>query len=129
MAIEFEVSAVIAASPDAIYAAWLDSAAHTAMTGGAARVSAEPEATFEAWDGYIQGRNLELVPGRRIVQAWRTTEFDASDPDSRLEVAFELEAGGTRITIRHSNLPAHGLQYQQGWVDAYFEPMKRYFVG
>jgi hypothetical protein len=27
---------------------------------------------MSAWDGYITGRNLELVPGERI----RTTEFD-----------------------------------------------------
>lgn len=29
--------------------------------------------------------------------------------------------------FRHSGLPAHGMQYQQGWKDACFEPMKEYF--
>ncbi|HLF80485.1 MAG TPA: SRPBCC domain-containing protein [Anaerolineales bacterium] len=127
MALQFEMSAVIPASAAELYEAWLDSAGHSAMTGGAAETSAEPGGRFTAWDGYIQGRNLELEPPRRIVQSWRTAEFEQSEPDSRLEVLFEPAEGGTRLTIRHTNLPAHGGQYEQGWVDNYFEPMKRYF--
>lgn len=127
MALQFEVSAVIPAAPAAIYRAWLDSEGHSAMTGAAAEASAKPGAPFTAWDGYIQGRNLELEPSRRIVQSWRTVEFSDSEPDSRLEILFEPVPGGTQVTIRHSNLPPHGGQYEQGWVDSYFEPMKRYF--
>lgn len=127
MAIEFEVSTVIAASPEAIYDAWLDSESHSRMTGGLARVSAEMGAEFEAWDGYIHGRNLALERGKRIVQSWRTSEFDASEADSQIEVTFQPSEGGTKVTIRHTNLPSHGTQYEQGWVEAYFQPMKEYF--
>jgi uncharacterized protein YndB with AHSA1/START domain len=128
MALEFEVSAVIPAPREAIYAAWLDSAGHSAMTGGRASVSAEIGASFEAWDGYIQGRNLELEPGRRIIQSWRTVEFQESEPDSQIEVTFEDAAGGTKVTLRHTNLPPHGEQYEQGWIDNYFDPMTAYFA-
>ncbi|MFQ5945068.1 MAG: SRPBCC domain-containing protein, partial [Anaerolineae bacterium] len=84
-------------------------------------------AEFEAWDGYIQGRNLRLEPGKRIVQSWRTVEFEASEADSQIEVTFEAGEAGTKVTIRHTSLPPHGGQYEQGWVDSYFEPMKSYF--
>jgi activator of HSP90 ATPase len=98
------------------------------MTGGAgAQVSDKIGEPFEAWDGYIQGKNLELQPFKRILQAWRTSEFADSEPDSLLEILFEPANGGTKVTIRHSELPAHGMQYKQGWVDSYFEPMKDYF--
>lgn len=127
MAIEFKVSTVIAVSPDELYAAWLDSERHTGMTGGLARVNAETGATFDAWDGYIQGRNLVLEPGKRIVQSWRTSEFDESEADSQIEVRFEPVAEGTKVTIWHTDLPPHGVQYEQGWVESYFEPMKEYF--
>jgi uncharacterized protein YndB with AHSA1/START domain len=127
MTIEFEVSAVIPANPQTICAAWLNSEEHTKMTGGVAHVSAETAAAFDAWDGYIQGTNLELDPPNRILQLWRTQEFDAADPDSRLEILFAAEGEGTRVTIRHADLPAHGMQYRQGWIDAYFEPMTAYF--
>lgn len=97
------------------------------MTGSPAQASARVGESFSAWDGYIFGRNLELEPGRRIVQAWRTTEFQPSDPDFRLEVILEPEGKGARVTIRHSNLPPDGMQYKQGWVEFYFEPMWTYF--
>jgi len=129
MALQFEVSAVIPASAAELYEAWLDSASHSAMTGSAAETSAEIGGRFTAWDGYIQGRPLELEPPGRILQSWRTAEFDDAEPDSRLEVLFVPVEGGTRLTIRHSNLPAHGGQYEQGWIDNYFEPMKRHFKG
>jgi uncharacterized protein YndB with AHSA1/START domain len=129
MSVEFEVSTVILAPAKELYDAWLDSERHTKMTGGAAETSAVVGARFTAWDGYIEGKNLELDEPDRIVQSWRTSEFDGSDPYSLLEVLFEPVDGGTRLTIRHSSLPPHGTQYEQGWVDNYFEPMKKYFEG
>lgn len=127
MKIEFEVSDIIPALPHQVYSAWLDSDEHSAMTGGHAQVTDQIGESFEAWDGYITGKNLELVKSKRILQLWRTTEFDESDEDSLLEVLFEAEGEGTRITIRHTQLPQHGMQYNQGWRDAYFTPMKAYF--
>ena len=127
MSIEFEISEFIPAAPEEIYTAWLDSEAHTKMTGGLAKVSANIGETFEAWDGYIQGKNLKLTFPNRIVQDWRSTEFDESDKDSRLEILLAPEGKGTKVTLRHTSLPEHGMQYQQGWIDAYFVPMKDYF--
>lgn len=127
MAIEFEVSALIPASPEVVYEAWLDSEGHTKMTGGEAKVSSEVGGEFEAWDGYIQGRNLELEYGKRIVQSWRTSEFADDEADSRIEITLDREGDGTKVTLRHTNLPPHGEQYEQGWVDSYFVPMQEYF--
>ena len=128
MAISFEVVDIIPESPDVVYQAWLDSAEHTKMSGSPAEVSAEVGGGFSAWEGYISGKNLELEAGVRILQAWRTLEFETDDEDSLLEILFEGLDGGTQITLRHANLPAHGMQYQQGWVDSYFNPMKDYFA-
>ena len=129
MAIEFEVSDILPAAPNQVYKAWLDSDGHTSMTGGAAKASTDLGGDFEAWDGYIHGRNLTLDPGRRIVQSWRTAEFDATEEDSQIEVVLEEVDGGTKVILRHTNLPPHGSQYQQGWIDHYFTPMKEYFSG
>ena len=125
--IEFEISDLISASPKEVYKAWLTSEKHSEMTGGLAKVSAEVGDTFEAWDGYIRGRNLVLEAPKRIIQQWRTSEFAEGEKDSLLEIFLEEENEGTRITIRHSELPEHGMQYKQGWVDSYFNPMKEYF--
>ncbi len=123
----FIVTELIPASPADIYRAWLDSEGHSRMTGSPATASPRVGEAFEAWDGYIQGRNLELEPGKRILQAWRTTEFAPSDEDSLVEITLEPAVAGAKVTIRHSNLPADGEQYLEGWIDFYFQPMKEYF--
>lgn len=124
----FEIFAIVPASPKEVYSAWLDSDAHTNMTGGRAEASPAKGATFTAWDGYILGTNLELEANHRIVQAWRTSEFPDGSTDSRLEVVLEEVDGGTKVTLRHSMIPkGQGASYQQGWAEHYFEPMKRYF--
>lgn len=127
MDIEFEVSDVIPAPPEVLFTAWLDSETHAKMTESPAAVSNQLGESFEAGDGYIQGKNLELQFPTRILQSWRTSEFKESDKDSVLEILFAPEGAGTRITIRHSLLPEHGMQYKQGWIDYYLMPMKRYF--
>ncbi len=129
MALEFEISAIIPGTPAEIYRSWLDTDGHTAMTGSPAEVSAEVGGSFRAWGGYISGENLDLDPEKAIVQAWRTVEFGPEEADSRLEIRLEAAGAGTRITINHSNLPAHGMQYKQGWIDNYFTPMTVYFGG
>jgi activator of HSP90 ATPase len=127
MTIEFVVSALFPASAEEIYNAWLTSEGHSNMTGSSASVSAEVGGEFDAWDGYIHGKNLELEPGKRIVQSWRTSEFSKDEPDSRIEITLKPVGKQTKLTLKHTNLPPRGGQYEQGWVESYFEPMKEYF--
>jgi len=121
------VTGVVPAHPAEVYAAFLDAEQHGAMTGGA-MTSAE-DGSFSAWNGYITGRTLQTEEGKRIVQAWRTAEFPADAPDSRLEIVLEPADGGTRVTFQHSEIPAgQGVNYQQGWVDHYLDPMRDWFT-
>ncbi len=126
-----KVSAVIPATPDAVYAAWLSNKEHGAMTDTpAAQISARVGGKFTAGGGYMWGTTLELDPPKKIVQSWRTTEFPEEAPDSRLEVTLEAAKGGTKITIAQTEIPSgQGASYRQGWVDYYFTPMKQYFAG
>jgi activator of HSP90 ATPase len=123
-----KVSAVIPASAKEIYSAWLSAKGHSAMTGSAAKATARVGCRFTAWDGYIEGKNLELVPPSLIVQAWRTSDFPDDAPDSRLEIALSEAKGGARITLTHTDIPSGQAKgYKQGWIDFYFKPMKGYF--
>jgi uncharacterized protein YndB with AHSA1/START domain len=129
MSFAFTVSATIPASPKAIYDAWLNGKQHGPMTGGPkATGSTKLGGKFTAHGGYINGKNLELVPGKRIVQSWRTTEFAPADSDSRITVTLTKVAGGTKISLRHSDIPARHNEYKSGWKTHYFEPMKAYFA-
>jgi activator of HSP90 ATPase len=129
MAFDFSLSAMIPATPQEIYAAWLDSRRHSAMIGGEAKLSAKEGAAFTAWDGYISGRTVALEPGWRIVQSWRTTKFAEADPDSQAEILLVPTKDGTRLTLHHTNVPDGHTGYRDGgWQDHYFAPMKKYFA-
>jgi uncharacterized protein YndB with AHSA1/START domain len=126
---DFELSCTLPAPPEAIYEAWLNSAAHGAMTGGVAKASKKVGAAISAWDGYITGRNIELVHGERIVQSWRTAEFAADDPDSTITVTLTPVKAGALLTLLHRNVPDGHTSYEEGgWRDHYFAPMKAYFA-
>lgn len=124
----FKLSAVIPATPAQVYKAWLGTKGHSAMTGSVAKASARLGGKFTAWDGYISGRTLELEADRRIVQAWRTSEFADDAPDSRLEISLQATKSGTKVTLTHTEIPpGQAESYKQGWEDFYFKPMKGYF--
>ena len=129
MADNIRVTDVIPAAPERVFVAWLDSETHSAFTGARASIDGVG-GTYTAWNGYIQGTTFEAEPHHRIVQSWRTTEFPAEAPPSRLEVLFEPSQDGTIITLVHTEIPdGQGAQYEAGWKEHYFGPMKQYFGG
>jgi uncharacterized protein YndB with AHSA1/START domain len=128
LAYGFIVSDIIPARPEAVFDAWMSSAQHAAMTGEDAEIDPRVGGAFRAGDGYITGTTLELEQGRRIVQFWRTTDFAASDPDSRIEVFLEPDGQQTLLTLRHTDIPDGQSGYEQGWRDYYFAPMRAFFA-
>ncbi len=131
MTFRFTLHTTIPASPREVYNAWLSPSGHRGITGGQkARISDKKGARFTVWDGYITGRNVTLVPGKRIVQSWRTTQFRKADPDSQIEVLLRrMPSGSTRLTLRHTHVPDGHTSYRDGgWQENYFKPMKEFFA-
>ncbi|MEM7374707.1 MAG: SRPBCC domain-containing protein [Bacteroidota bacterium] len=123
----FELTEFFPVSAAVLYQAWLDSEAHSKMTGGEARCSAKEGETFTAWNQYISGRNISLIADEKIVQSWRTTQFQEDDEDSELTILLTEATGGCQMRLIHTNIPEGQTQYKQGWLDHYFGPMKGYF--
>jgi activator of HSP90 ATPase len=98
------------------------------MTGSICTASAKSGGKFTAWDGYISGRNLDLLTNRRILQSWRTSDFQSYELDSFLLVRLEEVKGGSKVTIIHAEIPSRlGNSLKHGWIDYYLLPMKIYF--
>ena len=125
--VRFKIQTTFPVSPRIIYEAWLDSEKHSAMTGGTAQCSKDKSGSFTAWDGYISGINLKLSPHSEIIQTWRTSEFAGDEKDSKLSIKFETHEKGCLLTLLHTNIPNGQSDYEQGWHDHYFGPMKEYF--
>jgi activator of HSP90 ATPase len=119
---------VVPAEPADVFKAFVNARVHAAFTGAAATGSARVGGRFTAWDGYIMGVHRELVPARRLVQEWKTTEWPDGAEPSTVEFSFKPVKGGTEIRLVHSNVPAEQADsYRQGWIDYYWEPLKAYF--
>ena len=117
------------APPEILYRAWLDSAQHSAFTGGRAEVEPFIGGAFSAWDEYITGTTTELVPNERIVQKWRARDFPVEYPDSRLELTFTPESGGTKLRLRQTTVPRKNAKsYDSGWHQHYWQPLRAYLA-
>lgn len=116
----------LSASPDRVFRAFMDSGEHSAFTGGPATLSAEAGGAFSAHGGAVQGRNVELVPGRRIVQAWRIADW-AEGVYSILRLELQPEGDGTRLVMDHEGVPAEKREaITAGWQMRYWEPLARH---
>lgn len=126
---KFKVSVKLHCSAKEVFTGWLTDATHSAFTGGTKAVTSPHEgAAFSAWDGYITGTNVEIFPYKKIIQKWRTTDFDPSDEDSLIELFFTFKEDHTLVTITHTNIPeGQGEKYKKGWKEYYFTHMKKYF--
>lgn len=123
-------SVTIAAAPDKVYDALMDSKSHAAITGSPARMSARVGGKFTAWDGYIFGKNLELVRGKKIVQEWSTTEWPRGYPPSKLEITLTGTKKGTQLKMVHSKVPTEQKgDYAKGWKEYYWAPLRTHFEG
>lgn len=118
-------TAEFAATPHQVYEALMDSVKHSEFTGGEAKISRKVGGKFTAYDGYAEGKNLELIPDEKIVQTWRAGDW----PEGHYsEITFELTKAktGTRLIFTQTGVPAEFYDdIAQGWIDWYWTPMKK----
>jgi activator of HSP90 ATPase len=88
-------------------------------------ISPEVGGPFTLFGGYITGRNLQMVRGERLVQAWRARSWE---PGAFSVVRFELQtkAHGCRLIFDHRGFPdAQGESLAYGWRVHYWEPLAK----
>ena len=120
----------IDASPAAVYGVLTNSTEFAKMTGGrAADISKEVGGAVSLFGGDIHARNIELVPGKRVVQAWRSQAW----PEGVYSIVkFELapEGKGTKLSFDQAGHPAEAQQMLEGgWSKMYWEPMNAMLAG
>lgn len=105
----------------------MDSKKHSKFTGDKASVSQKVGGKFSAFGGYAQGKNLELVLGKKIVQTWRASDWP-EDFWSTTTYEFKKAGKGTKLTFTQVNIPTDQMKsIKKGWVDYYWTPMKEMF--
>ena len=106
----------------------LSAAMKSGMAPGAksAEISREAGGAFSLFGGYVTGRQLELVPNERIVQAWRAGGWDPGDYSI---ARFQLveQGTGTKIVFDHAGFPRGDAEHlAEGWKINYWQPLEKF---
>jgi activator of HSP90 ATPase len=111
---------VFKASRKQIYEALLDEKQFSKMTGLATQINREAGGAFSCFEGQIKGRNVELVPNERIVQAWRSEGWKAGIYSIAKFVLVE-QGSGTKIVFDHTGFPVGQAEHlASGWQEHYW---------
>jgi activator of HSP90 ATPase len=114
----------------ALYDLYMDAKKHTAATGASAKIFAKEGTEYSAHDGYITGKNIQLVKNKLIVQTWRAQGWDKNEIDSIFIIKLEPKGKDVVLYAVHANLPdKHAASIDKGWHDHYWEPWKKYLAG
>jgi uncharacterized protein YndB with AHSA1/START domain len=129
--VEHEV--LIEASPETVFQYFTDPSRMVEWMGEEATLDPRPGGICRIVLGPspMVGSYVEVVPYERVVFSWGWNEkfFDMGPGASRVEVTLTPEDEGTRVRLRHSDLPQSAVGFHQlGW-HHYFERLRRRAIG
>ena len=124
---------VIKASRDRVYRALTDAKQFSKLTelsyhAVATEISSEVGGTFSLFGGVIVGRHIEMLPGERLVQAWRENSWE---PGAYSIASFQFKDAGseTKVIFDHRGFPqGSGEHLAIGWQSHYWQPLQKYLA-
>jgi uncharacterized protein YndB with AHSA1/START domain len=115
---EYKKYYTITAPPEDVYTALTNPATIQLWSGEAAEMSTEPGTEFSLWEESIVGKNLEFIPGKKIVQQWYFGDQEAA---SIVTIILHAHKHGTSVELRHTNIPDEDYNdIIDGWDHMYF---------
>lgn len=113
------------AAPKTIYGLLADSRQRSAVTGRKAAISRKVGGTFSTDNGKVTGVNVDLVPGKRLVQAWRRDDFPEGVYSMAAITLAPSTSGGTELVLTHRGVPKHLIpETEDYWRQIYWARMK-----
>lgn len=116
------------ATPETIYNLIMDEKKIAVFTGSKVTMSKKLNGKFNVFDGYCHGYNIELIEGKKIVQAWHFAE-DGWPDDHYSICTFDLENAGNKTKLRflQTDVPEHKVDsLKNGWKEFYWDIIKAY---
>ena len=117
------------ATPQRIYEVILSSKDFTSFSGYPAEIDPKVGGAFSMFGGLVLGRNVELIPNQRIVQAWRLSQEFPEGVYSLVKFELKPEGSGTKIILDHTGFPeGHFDHLDIGWHSHYWDPLRKFLA-
>ena len=113
-------------SPQRVYQALLDPKKFSALSGRHATIDGTAGGAFSLFDGSVTGRNIELIPNQKIVQAWRASNW-GEGVYSIVKMELQAHGTGTLLVFEQTGFPegSHD-QLSDSWETNYWSLLKKY---
>lgn len=107
---------IIPATPEEIYKALTTEITIRLWTGDSVEIDPQEGGEFSLWDGSINGRFIELVPDKKIVQEW----YFGDEEQSIVTIKLHEHKKGTSFEVNHINIPDEAYEeIVEGWDNEY----------
>lgn len=114
------------ASAHDVFELIMDSKKHTKFTRHKAVISRKVGGKFKAYGDYIEGKNIEIIQDKKIVQSWRASDWPKK-VYSKVTFEFIQSKNNTKLKFTQEGVPeAQYADLKQGWIDFYWKLMKKY---
>ncbi|WP_018345149.1 SRPBCC domain-containing protein [Cytophaga aurantiaca] len=118
---------IIPAPPEDVYLALTVPTTILLWTGEDAVMSTVPGSEFSLWGGSIEGKNIEFVEGKKIVQEWY---FGEQEEPSIVTIILHADKESTSAELRHTNIPDEAYEDMvEGWNGPYFGALQEFYEG
>ncbi len=115
------------APPAIVYDLLADSRKHAAVTGRKATISRKIGGNFSVNGDLVSGVNVDLVPGKRIVQAWRHRRFPEGIFSMAAVTLTPTADGMTELVLTHRGVPKDLIpETEHAWRELYWVRIKEY---
>ncbi len=112
----------ISSQTDDVWQALVDPVIIDKWSGSSNKMSSEVGTDFELWNGDIFGKNLEVIPGKKLVQEWYGGNWPKP---SKVTFTIKKDQKGTILELEQINVPDEQFEdIDNGWDEYYLGPMK-----
>jgi activator of HSP90 ATPase len=123
----FTIKEKFMCSPEDLFWCLTDPQRVKVYAGSDAEISPEKGAKFKLFGGSVQGENLEIEIGKKIVQKWRFSNWP-EDHYSTVTITLEGKEGKTYLTLLQTNVPEDDKEHtEQGWATNFWNRIKGIF--
>jgi len=115
----------INAEPSDVYSALTNPYTIELWSGYKAEMSTEPGSEFSLWEGDIEGKNIEFVQDRKLVQEWY---FGEQTEKSIVTISIFPDKHNSSLTVEHTNIPDDEYDnIAEGWREYYIGAIINFF--